>query len=81
MHVILGIVMMAIGTLLTIKTEWFLNNFGAMKWFEDQFGSSGGSRLGYKLIGFAFLFIGIIFVTGSGSSFLGWLLGPLLKYN
>lgn len=81
MQIVLGLVILAIGALLTIKTEWFLNNFGSITWFEDKFGSSGGSRLGYKLIGFIFLFLGIIFITGSGNSFMGWLLGPLMRYN
>ncbi len=81
MQIVLGLVILAIGALLTIKTEWFLNNFGSIDWFEDKLGSSGGSRLGYKLIGFVFLFLGIIFITGSGNSFMGWLLGPLMRYN
>ncbi|MBN2854366.1 hypothetical protein JXK06_02415 [Patescibacteria group bacterium] len=81
MHIVFGIILLAIGALLTIKTEWFLNNFGRITWFEGQFGSSGGSRLGYKLIGFVFLFLGIIFITGSGGSFVNWFLGPLIKYN
>ena len=81
MQIIIGLVLLVIGTLLTIKSEWFLNNFGSITWFESQFGSSGGSRLGYKLIGFVFLFLGIIFITGSGNSFMGWLLSPLMRYN
>lgn len=81
MNIALGLVMLGIGALLAVKTEWFLNNFGNINWFEDKFGSSGGSRLGYKLIGFVFLFLGIIFITGSGNNFMSWLLGPLLKYN
>ncbi len=81
MNIALGLVMLGIGALLAVKTEWFLNNFGSINWFEDKFGSSGGSRLGYKLIGFVFLFLGIIFITGSGNNFMSWLLGPLLKYN
>ena len=81
MNIIIGLIMLTIGAFLTIKTEWFLNNFGSIDWFEDKLGSSGGSRLGYKLIGFVFLFLGIIFITGSGESFMGWFLSPLLRYN
>ena len=81
MNIVIGLIMLAIGASLTIKTEWFLNSFGSMNWFEDKFGSSGGSRFGYKLIGFIFLFLGIIFITGSGNSFMAWLLEPLLRYN
>ena len=81
MNIIIGLVALAIGAFLTMKSEWFLNNFGSIAWFEDKFGSSGGSRLGYKLIGFIFLFLGVIFITGGGNNFMSWLLSPLLKHN
>ena len=80
-HVILGILITAAGAILIIKTEWFVNNFGRMAWFEDKLGSEGGSRLGYKLIGLLGVIIGVIVMTGSGTGFMQWLLGPLLKYN
>ncbi len=80
-HIILGIIITGVGAILVVKTEWFLNNFGRMSWFEDKLGSEGGSRLGYKLVGILFLFIGIITLTGSGESFMRWLVGPLTKYN
>jgi hypothetical protein len=80
-HIILGAVIMVPGIFLVIKTEWFVNNFGRLAWFEEKLGSEGGTRLGYKLFGLLFLFIGIIVLTGSGSSFMNWLLSPLLKYN
>lgn len=81
MTIFVGILITAAGAILIIKTEWFLNNFGRIAWFEEKLGSDGGSRLGYKLIGILFLFIGIIVMTGSGNDFMLWLLGPLLKYN
>ncbi len=81
MNIILGIIIFAIGILLVLKTEWFQNNFGRIVWFEKQFGTSGGSRLGYKMIGIIILFIGIIFLTGGGEGFMGWILSPLLRYN
>ncbi len=81
MSIIIGILLTAIGVTLVIKTEWFLNNFGRISWFEEKFGSSGGSRFGYKLLGLVLIFLGIIAMTGSGNSFMSWLLGPLLKYN
>jgi len=81
MSVILGILITAAGVLLVAKTEWFVNNFGRIAWFEDKLGSEGGSRLGYKLVGLIAAFIGIIVMTGSGSAFMLWLLGPLLHYQ
>jgi len=80
-HVILGIVITVAGALMVMKTEWLINNFGRMAWFEEKLGSEGGTRLGYKLIGIVAIIIGIIVMTGSGPEFMRWLLGPLIKYN
>lgn len=80
-HIILGILITAIGVYLVLKTEWFLENFGRISWFEDKLGSEGGSRLGYKLVGIIIIFIGIIVLTGSGTAFMEWLVSPLTQYN
>ena len=81
MTIVISIVMMALGVLLVIKSDWFLNNFGRVQWFENNLGSSGGSRLGYKLLGIIILFLGVIFITGSGNNFMNWATSPLTKYN
>ncbi len=80
-HVILGMIITVAGVFMVIKTEWLVNNFGRISWFEEKLGSEGGTRLGYKLIGILVLVIGIIVMTGSGSEFMRWLLSPLIKYN
>jgi hypothetical protein len=79
--VIVGLLITAAGVILLAKTEWFVSNFGRIAWFEEKLGSSGGSRLGYKLIGFVFVFVGVIVMTGSGPSFMSWLLSPLFQLN
>lgn len=76
-----GLVITLIGVSLAIKTEWFMENFGRVEWFENNLGSEGGTRLGYKLLGFIFIFIGIVIMTGSGGAFFGWLFSPLTKYS
>ncbi len=80
-HFFIGALILAAGAFLTIKTEWMLENFGRIAWFEAKFGSEGGSRLGYKLIGIILVFIGIIVFTGSGNAFMSWLLSPLLRHS
>jgi hypothetical protein len=77
--IILGLIILAIGITLVIKTEWFMENFGRISWFEQTFGSEGGSRLGYKLLGLLAIFIGIIMISGNGSNFFMWLLSPLMR--
>jgi len=81
MSIVIGILILAAGSFMVIKTEWFLQNFGRIGWFEAKLGAEGGSRLGYKLVGLIFIIIGIIVMTGSGTAFMEWLLSPLLKYN
>ncbi len=74
---ILGVLVIAIGVFLVLKTEWFMSNFGRITWFENKLGSEGGSRLGYKLVGIIAIFIGIVLLSGNGSNFFTWMLSPL----
>ena len=76
--IILGIIIIAVGAVLILKTEWFLQNFGRIAWFEDKLGTEGGSRLGYKILGVIAIFLGIVFMSGNGSSFFTWMLSPLI---
>jgi hypothetical protein len=64
MSFVLGILGIALGIVLIIKTEWFLENFGTISWAEEHMGSSGGSRLMYKLVGLAFIVIALMAMTG-----------------
>lgn len=78
MRIFTGLVMIAIGALLIIKTEKFLSIFGRIGFFDRFLGTEGGSRLGYKLLGLLLVFLGILTVTDMIDSFLNWLLSPLL---
>jgi fatty acid desaturase len=76
-----GLVTTLVGLSLVIKTDWYMENFGRVEWFEDNLGSSGGTRLGYKLLGLLIMFVGIVIMTGSGGAFFGWLFSPLTKWS
>lgn len=81
MRFILGLVIMAIGIFLMVKTEWMLSNFGRIAFFENKFGTEGGSRLGYKLVGMTFFFIGLLVATNLIGGFLQWIFSPLTRYS
>ena len=81
MHFIIGIIILIFGFVIIHKSEWILNNFGRISFFEERFATSGGSRLGYKLIGIIMLFIGFLFFTNMIGNFLEWATSPLTKYN
>ncbi|MEI7452220.1 MAG: hypothetical protein WCK37_03365 [Candidatus Falkowbacteria bacterium] len=79
MFVIYGLLLIGLGFLVVLKSEWLLINFGRIAWFEKQFGAEGGSRLGYKLLGLLVIFFGLLEMTGSLSSFMGFVLSPLIQ--
>ena len=60
---ILGMIIAAIGFLITWKSEWLLNNFGRISFAEKHLHGEGGSRLMYKLIGILVIIIGLLYAT------------------
>lgn len=76
-----GLVIVAIGALIIMKREWFLANFGRLEFFEEKFDIYGGSRLAYLLLGLITIFIGFAIAFGLINGFLGWFLGPLIRYQ
>lgn len=75
---LLGTFVFFIGFLIVWKSEWMLNNFGRIGFFDQHLGTEGGTRLGYKLIGMLAMFIGILMMTGLIDAFLGWILSPII---
>jgi len=80
-QIIIGLILIFIGAIIVKKSEWMLNNFGSMGFFEKFLHTYGGSRLGYKIIGLILIFFGILISTNMISGFLRWLLYPFLKYS
>lgn len=64
MKYIAGILAIVVGIILVVKTEWFVENFGSNAWAEEHLGSSGGTRLLYKLIGVALIALAFMGMTG-----------------
>ncbi len=58
-----GLALVAAGIPFVLKTQWFMENFGAVSWAEDKLGP-GGSWLFYKLVGIGISIIGLLLATG-----------------
>ncbi|PIS05007.1 MAG: hypothetical protein COT81_03550 [Candidatus Buchananbacteria bacterium CG10_big_fil_rev_8_21_14_0_10_42_9] len=60
MRIILGLIIVVVGALITIKSELILRAFGRVPFAERYLGTEGGSRLFYKLLGIIVSIIGFI---------------------
>ena len=73
-NIIIGIILIAIGIIFVWQTEWFVNNFGRIGFFEEKMGY-GYSRFGYKLIGIILIILGVLVVSGLWSGIFMGLFG------
>ncbi len=64
MRIILGLLGVALGALIVIKSEAIYRAFGAIPWAEAHLGAEGGSRLFYQLFGIAVIFFSFLYITG-----------------
>ena len=62
-RIIIGLIIVVVGAIITIKAEWFYQNFGAIPSADKFLGTQGGSRLAYKLIGIIGALIGFLIMT------------------
>lgn len=79
MKIILGLIIITVGTLMIIKSEDLLKNFGRISWFEKHLGAEGGTRLGYKILGLIIIFFGLLVTTGTFDGFIKAVLSPLIR--
>lgn len=77
LRILIGALLVALGAVLVIRTNFFMDFFGSMD-FADKYLGGGGSRLMYKLIGIAISFIGFMYATNLWTAFLQATLGSLL---
>jgi hypothetical protein len=78
MKIFFMILAIIVGAILIVKTEWFMENIGRIDWAEQHLGAEGGSRLMYKLIGFALIIISFLVFTGGIQAMITSIFGPLL---
>ena len=74
------ILAVVIGCFLVIKTEWFIQNFCTSSWAEQHLGTSGGTRLMYKLIGIGIILIAFLWLTGGLGSIILSIFGGLFGF-
>ena len=70
MRIFSGLIMVLVGTVLIVKTEWFIENFGSNAWAEAKLGTSGGTRMMYKILGLIIIFFGMLVATNMIAGFL-----------
>lgn len=80
MHYFIGVLAIAAGAAMIVKTEWLIQNFGTSAWAEGHLGTEGGSRLLYKLIGLAIILIGFLLVTNLFEAFLLGTIGRIFPH-
>ncbi len=73
MRYVAGIIIILIGIICIVFTEWLLKNFGRVSWAEQKLGAEGGTRIFYKLLGMALIFVGFFFMSGRIFDILGWI--------
>ena len=78
MRIILGAIIIVLGALLVLKSEKVYNSFGSIAFFDKHFGTEGGGRLGYPLIGMFIVFIGVLVLTNMIGGFVLWVLSPIV---
>lgn len=80
MKYFIALVAVVVGILLVIKTDWFISNFGTSSWAEQHMGTSGGTRLLYKLIGIAIIVLAVLGATGALGEIVLGVFGPLFRF-
>ena len=80
LRILIGLVLVAAGIFMVIKTRMLMGFFGTIDWAEQKLGG-GGSNLLYKLIGILVCFIGFMVATNLWNAFLQATLGSLFGFN
>jgi len=78
MRIILGFIMIVVGTLLATKASWIVQNFGYSEFAETKMRTMGGTRLMWKLIGIFIIVSGFFVITNLYGDVILWALSPLL---
>ncbi len=79
MRFFIGLIVIAIGFVLVWKADWIVNNFGRNNWAEIHLGSEGGTRIMWKLIGLAVIFLAMLYMFGFIEGVIWAIFSPLFR--
>ena len=60
----IGLLVIGVGSLLVLRTQWIYDFTGPIDWAEQHLGTEGGTRLFIKLIGVLIILGAFLGVTG-----------------
>ena len=63
-RIIISLIGIAFGTWCVWKSDWLVTNLGRIPWAEAHLSTDGGSKLMYKLIGLAAIFLSFLYRFG-----------------
>lgn len=78
-RIIFGIIGIVIGSIMVMRSEWFLSFFGRIDWAEIHLGSEGGTRVFFKLVGMILILVSLMVMTGMIEGLLMAIFGPLFR--
>lgn len=78
-RIFIGVIGLAVGTLMIMRSEWFLSFFGRIDWAEIHLGTEGGTRVFYKILGLLTIFISLLIITGMIEGFVLAIFSPLIR--
>lgn len=63
-QIFLGLFGIGLGVLITLKSEWLINNVGSPSFAQKYLGTFGGGRLFWKLLGILIVAFATLYMTG-----------------
>jgi hypothetical protein len=75
----IGFIVIIIGTLLVLKSEWLINNFGRVEWADQHLGTEGGTRIFYKILGIILIVGSFLVMSGAFNGMLRGMFGGAFR--
>lgn len=77
MNIVIGAIIIIVGAVIIVKSNTMLKVFGRIPFFEKHLGAEGGSRLGYQIIGFLGIVVGLLVLTDSFGGLIRAIFSPV----